>query len=289
MRKNALLLVSALALLGSCRPKPLNIEIVQAPPVLVVSAATTDQHTVLISAAYSINSLLSLEDTVNGADLPAGTLLENATVTLAAPGRQPDTLQHIGNGLYGNRNLELQPGATYNLDIYRQDKGLVATATTTYFPAPDVDTIQVHVNRAAKDTTVTLTVKLGSVTRGDYYFVSYHSSVRARKGGTSPDAMPATLASFSPKQLTLLSGEEMQNGILTKTIPLTCKGNDTLLVHTAKIDKAYYDYLTMYKRSGSLINQLTGEPINLPSNVVKGLGFFALSVPVRSVFYLEHY
>ena len=255
--------------------------------MLVVSAATTDEHTALVSAAYSINSLLSLEDTVNGANLPADMLLGNATLTLAGPNGKPDTLQYLADGLYGNRSLNLRPGATYNLDIYQPGKGLVATASTTYFPAPDIDTMLIKVDRTAQDTTITLTVKLGSVAKSDYYFVSYHSSVKGRKGGTSPDAMPATLASFSPKQLTLLSGEEMQQGSLVKTIPLTCRSNDTLLVHAAKIDKAYYDYLTMYKRSGALINQLTGEPINLPSNVVKGLGYFALSVPVRSVFYLQ--
>ena len=288
MRKSSLLpLLATLALFNSCRPKPLQIDIVQSPPVLVVSSATTDQHTVLVSAAYSINSLLSLNDTVNGADLPAGMLMENAVVTLAASGRQPDTLQHITKGLYANRSLELQAGTVYNLDIYRPDKGLIVTAAATYFPAPDIDTMQVKVNRNTSDTTVLLTVKLGSVTRGDYYFISYHSSVRERKGGTSPDAMPATLASFSPRQLTLLSGEEMQQGRIIRDIPLTCKGNDTLLVHAAKIDKAYYDYLAAYKKSGALINQLTGEPINLPSNIVKGLGFFTLSVPVRTVFYLK--
>jgi hypothetical protein len=282
-------LLAALAIFNSCRPRPLQIDIVQSPPVLVVSSATADQHTVLVSAAYSINSLLSLDDTVNGADLPPGVLLENAVVTLASPGRLPDTLRHLAKGLYGNRDLELQAGTSYHLDIYRPDKGLVATAAATYFPAPEVDTIQVQVTRTAGDTTVSLTVRLGSVAIDDYYFVSYHSSVRERKGSATPGAMPATLASFSPRQLTLLSGEEMRNGCITRTIPLTCKGDDTLLVHTAKIDKAYYHYLTAYKRSGALISQLTGEPVNLPTNVIKGLGFFTLSVPARSVFYLKDY
>lgn len=279
-----------LILLFSCQPKPLEIEVKQSEPQLTVSSAAPDEHTVVVSAGYSINSMVSLGDTVNGGvDLPDNMLLEDGIVTLAAEGRTPDTLYPIASGLYANRNMQLEKGASYTLTVYDHNKGLAGVATTPYFPLPAIDSLSPEVTRKHGDTLVTLHLKLSGAGADDFYFVSYNTAAAERVLQRSPYALAATLAAFSPKQLTLLSAADIKNGCIRRAIPLGCKGTDTLLVHTGKIDKAYFDYLTAYKKSGSLINQLTGEPINLPTNIATGLGFFSLSTPVRSTFYLKHY
>lgn len=279
-----------LVLLFSCQPKPLEIEVKQSAPQLTLSSATPDEHTVLVSAGYSINSMVSLGDTVNGGKgLPDDMLLEEGVVTLAAEGRTPDTLYPVASGLYANRNLQLEKNASYTLTVYDRRKGVSGMASTPYFPLPAIDSLVPEVTRRKGDTGVILHIKLPEAGADDFYFVSYNTAAAERELHRSPYALAATLAAFSPKQLTLLSTADVKNGCIRRVIPLSCKGTDTLLVHTGKIDKAYFDYLTAYKKSGSLINQLTGEPINLPSNVVSGLGFFSLSTPVRSTFYLKNY
>jgi hypothetical protein len=50
-------------------------------------------------------------------------------------------------------------------------------------------------------------------------------------------------------------------------------------VALSNIPKGYYEYLAAYKRSGNLLSQLTGEPVNLPTNVQGGYGYFALTKP----------
>lgn len=276
--------------LYSCRPKPLDIEIEQTPPMLTLSSAAPDNHTVLVSAGYSITSLLNLNDTVNGSvKIPKEMLLHDAVLTITEAGGERDTLFAISDGLYGSRNLLLEHGATYTIDVYEKNKGHIATATTTYQALPEVTYSDPRLKRIKGDTTVTIDVDIKNAREGEYYFISYNTTALARKQLAQKTMDVSTLASFTPKQLTLINGTTHQNGNLEKKITMQVNSNDTLLIQTGRIDRAYFDYLTVYKKSGSLINQLTGEPINMPTNIIKGFGFFSLYAPVRKIFYLANY
>jgi hypothetical protein len=290
-KRNLLLALSLSSVLYSCQPKPLDIEVKQGPSMLTVSSAAVDNQTVVVSATYSINSLLGLEDSLKGKKkLPADMLLKDAVITLTGNNDQVDTLQYITPGLYGNRTLKLEPGANYTLNIHQAGKGLIGTAKTTYFPAPSVKLLRPEVRRSNEDTTVLLNLQLTDVAHEDYFFVSYYSSSNVQQHGPiNYDNLEESIASYNPRRLVLLSGADMRGGEIIKTFTIDGKPTDDLLVHIGKIDKAYYDYLVAYKKAGAYINQLTGEPINLPTNVVKGLGFFSLSTPVRSVFHLNNY
>jgi hypothetical protein len=161
-------------------------------------------------------------------------------------------------------------------------------ATTSYFPKPGVEVLQPEVARNQRDTTVSLKIKLNNISAGDYYFVSYYASSNVRhQAPVTYENFEESLAAYSPRKIFLLSEADMTEGKIDKTVPIESKGTDDLLVHVAKIDRAYYNYLIAYKKAGSYINQLTGEPINLPTNVIKGLGFFSLSAPVRALFHLK--
>ena len=76
-------------------------------------------------------------------------------------------------------------------------------------------------------------------------------------------------------------------GELTQQYTLKLSPRDTLIVQVARIDEGYFKYLQTYKRTGYLINQLTGEPINLPTNIQTGYGYFAIYKPHRYVFALQ--
>ena len=285
-RDRIIILATLTTCLYSCQPKPLEIEVTQSPATLTVSAAAPDNHTVLVSACYSFNSLLSLTDTATGGTaIPENILLKDAVITLT--GNHTDTLTKVVSGVYGKSDLTLENGRRYTLNIYDLAEGKTTTATTTYHLPPEVASITPVVRRKYADTTIDLNIQFSSVASEHFYFISYHSSVSARAVSNSPQAVAASLASFSAKQLTLFTAAQLNETGLRCSIPMTCKASDTLLVHIGEIDRDYYDYLTAYKKSGSFINQLSGEPINLPTNVLKGLGFFALSQPARYVFRLK--
>jgi hypothetical protein len=285
------LLLSAATLLYSCEPKPLSINMKQGAPLLTVTSATAEGGNLLVSASYSASTLQSLIDSSSGnIVIPKDLLLENGILTLSTAGKDSDTLSALSPGVYGRMGLKLTEGASYTLNVYSPEKGLVGMATTTYYSQPQVEVLQPELKRTGIDTSVYLNIGLGNTAPDDHYFISYStsSSLRRRSSFNREDIF-ASLASFTTRQLVLLNGADIRDGKITKSVQLQAKPNDTLLVHVGKIDGAYYSYLSAYKKAGAFVNQFTGEPITLPSNVVKGVGYFSMSVPVRKIYYLKEH
>jgi hypothetical protein len=99
----------------------------------------------------------------------------------------------------------------------------------------------------------------------------------------------SSLQVFEPKRLELLTDADAKGDIIDKSFELLVSPSDTVVVTVGKIENHYFKYLDAYKRTGYLINQLTGEPINLPTNISGGFGYFSLFVPQRKVFNLKEY
>lgn len=282
-------ILPALLIFASCEPKPLDIDVKQQPAAPAVSSAMTGDHSVVIAATYSFNSLIGLDDTLlDDHKIPEELMIKDAVVTLAKDGGSADTLVPVSEGIFRNNLSTPENGASYTLNIYDRQSKLLATARSTYFRQPNVLKLEPVKIISQGDTAVRLHIKLGDVSPGDYYMVSY--STRGNRGkNPGNQGFFSSLAAYNPKQLVLLGEGEIVNDGIDQTVTIAAKANDTLLVHCCRIDKAYYNYLNTYKKAGSFINQFTGEPVNLPTNVTGGIGYFAMSVPVRAIFQLRDY
>jgi hypothetical protein len=281
-----------LLMLGSCKPKPIDIDVAQKPADMVIASSAFDEHAVFVSAGYSISSLANLNDTTSGKKpLPVSKdmLVDSGLVTIAGPGQEPETLSRRAPGLYSSTRLDLRKGASYTLVVKDYKTGKVAPAVTTYFPKPALDTLLPEIVRGGTTPTVKLRLSINDVGPKEYYMVCYTTSENVREATSSVSASVSALTSFVPKRVELFTSADAVNGRLSKGIVLNVSASDTLLVHCGRIDEAYYNYLAAYKRSGYLINQITGEPINLPTNINPGLGFFSLYAPKRELFLLKNY
>jgi hypothetical protein len=65
--------------------------------------------------------------------------------------------------------------------------------------------------------------------------------------------------------------------------------SDTIGVSVSNISQGYYEFLDLYGRAGSPLTQITGEPIDYPTNVTNGYGYFTTHVPDLHVFDLNEY
>ena len=85
------------------------------------------------------------------------------------------------------------------------------------------------------------------------------------------------------------SDQLFPNAVITDTIPYTnFQLGDTIAVALSHISKGYYEYLTTRQRSAtSLFANLLAEPVNYPTNVDRGYGFFNLHLPSVQLFILE--
>ena len=142
-----------------------------------------------------------------------------------------------------------------------------------------VEAVDVVVEKKKKgaDTLVQLKLSLRNVNKGDHYYVTYNTQQKYKK--SSQAGAMSSLYTFEAKKVILYTGDEAKNGTLDKYIKLNVSATDTIRVEVAKIDRGYYKYLDAYIRTGYLVNQVTGEPINLPTNFVNGYGYFTLCRP----------
>ncbi|RYD56212.1 MAG: DUF4249 family protein [Sphingobacteriales bacterium] len=274
----------------SCRPKPLDIEVAQKPGKLTISSVAFSEKSVFIAAGYSVESGFNLADTTekNRQTLP-GRVVDSGLVTITKLGCLPDTLKMYNPGIYGNNNLQLTPYAQYILTVMDYKKGTAVSATTTYLPAPSIQALKPEVIKTGSQPVVKLHIKLGDIKPGEHFFIGYSTKTNVISAITPLVAGLGAMQSFEARQLEMVDGSKAKDGMLEHSFTLDVKPTDTLTVQVAKIDDKYYKYLDAYKRTGYLLNQISGEPINLPTNVSAGLGYFALYAPQRTRFYLNEF
>ncbi|OSZ79172.1 hypothetical protein CAP35_13230 [Chitinophagaceae bacterium IBVUCB1] len=291
INKIIFLLLTSASLFSCRKPKPLDIAIPQRKDEIVLSSMLTDGNTLLVAAGYSVEAISNINEETANTTVPKNMLIDSGLVTLTpAGGGEAITLTKVSAGMYGSRNMALQPGQRYTLRVTDLRKGLQATATTTLMPQPSACMVApAYQSTTAGDTLYKLQIDIPDTYRGAQYFVSYTTSRQLRQNvklfSQTASQNLSALTNFEPKQIELLQSDN--DGQLSRSISVRVSPRDTLIVQVARIDDGYYKYLQAYKRTGYLINQLTGEPINLPTNIEKGHGYFSLAKPYRFVFDMQ--
>ncbi len=285
--------VSAISMLvEGCVPQPIDINVEPAESKLVVASQAFPSQTVLVALTKSFSPLapLSNNDSISQADVDK-IIVSNAFVTLTYNSRI-DTLQMITPGVYISFNTLLSDYTTYSL--YAKDaSGAEITAVTSLLPQVKFDTVYPYITRSPEDTVVSVHYELTDNTSQENFYVVNFILKQPSKGGSLD--LGSYFSSGSNKILSsfdLLTDDSFTSGKLTKDIAISSDivtYKDTIAVEVAHISKDYYEFLTVYRRSGNPINQLTGEPINYPSNVRNGYGYFNMHYPDGKIFFLTAY
>jgi len=287
-----MLAVTSALLLASCRPRPLDISVPQQERALVISSTCADGKRVFVGATWSLSALQQLMDTTAlnvQPEIPKELLVDSALVTITSEAGVKDTLSLARPGLFVTNRLSLNAGASYRLEVHDYRSSSKAIATTVFLPAPLLSDMQPRHEINDGDTQTVLSLALDEVQPGTYFAVSYATPESIRKRQRPLPRKLEALHLFQPKQLALFRADISTKGRMTKDITLQVKATDTVMVQVVQVSAEYFQYLSTYKRAGSLINQLTGEPINLPSNSSSGLGFFTLYQPLVAVYDLKTY
>jgi len=294
MNTGKLILASLIAatLFFSCRPKPININVKPAVVKLVVSSSVIPNRIMLVSLTRSFSSLeIKLNQDTVSSNLAGTVLVKNAFVTVSYLGRK-DTLIKIADGLYGSVNTLLANNAVYELCAKDNDTGLEVTASTYMLPYHRFDSIRPYKLITAKDTACILYYQLrDDPSLENYYVVNYVRKLnKSSNSALSIDRVFANGSASFENYFDLLNDDSFTNGLYSVRTKLeNVRPNDSISVSVANISKGYYDFLNAFKRSGSLISNLTGEPINYPSNVNMGYGYFNAYYPQILFFDLNNY
>jgi hypothetical protein len=279
------------ATLYSCEPKPIDIDVKPAEARLVVSSQIVPQKNMIIALTKSFSPLDPISNTEALTQNQFNRfLVYNAFVTISYA-NIIDTLRMLTPGIYESSNVLLMNNGTYTLYARDPASGQKIMAVANLLPKVKFDTVYPIVSKLPTDSSVSVQYKLSdNMNEENYYVVNY--ILKQASTGANLD-ISSYFNSGSNKILSefdLLSDVSFTNGSFSKETKLKkVKTTDTIAVEVANISKGYYEFLTAYKRSGDLINQLSGEPINYPSNVINGYGFFNAHYPDSRIFFLKEY
>lgn len=294
MKKNiAALLVAFVVINNGCTPEPISISIKELAPQLSISSISPNAHTLIASVSYSTNSLSNINGSDSGQStptLPPGLLVDNAQVTVS-DGNNNYVLDQQLPGIYSNTSMNLRNGVSYTLRVKDPANNNTIVATTTYRTAIPPINIMPVVTRNPNDTTIQLKMSITNDTPGTDYYLMAYDHINPSSVPSSPNSAKFPVIGINAvKKIEVFSGADAVNNIITKSFIISgIRPTDTLFVHYAKIDKGYYDYLAAYKRTGSLISQITSEPITLPTNIMIGLGYFSVYDAQRTFYKLVDY
>jgi hypothetical protein len=274
------LILLILVLLSSCIPDPLEVQGIPAvKSQIVVSSQIIPDRSLAVLLTRTLGAL----DASGGTD--PGVLLEqiavnDAIVTVSGP-ESTDTLTFLGSGLYGGVVIPFQPGRTYTLNVRSETLGEVKAATVAkpQISFQDIST-DLYYN-GYNDTLAQITYALKDPDLANWYMINVQEVER--------DDVIDNL--INPWAYTRLLSDDAFNGARYeeqfRVFPNRYRPGDTVAISLANISEEYYRFMKLRIDNRFSLVEFLGEPINYPSNVEGGKGFFNLYVPDVRFFILE--
>jgi len=173
-------------------------------------------------------------------------------------------------------------GETYELKVNSESLGEVS-AVTTVKPLVSFDDIKAElVFNGFDDTLAQITYQLSDPVGQNWYMLNVQQIER--------DEVLDDL--LNPRAFTRLMDDQNFNGRVHKetfrVFPRDFIPGDTIAVLLSNISKDYYDFIDLRLDNRFSFVEYLGEPVNYPSNVKGGKGFFNLYIPDVKLFVLEY-
>ena len=264
--------ILAMQALGACFPDPLEVTSVpRAPARLVVSSQIIPDRSLLVLLTKSFGALDASDDS-DPETLIEQIAVNDALVTIEGPSGI-DTLEFLGNGAYGGITIPFQEGETYSLHVSSAEFGDVS-ATTEVKRRIDFSHVEAELfYNGYNDTLAQITYTFPDPPEKNYYMINVQEIERE-------DAIENLL---NPRAFTVLVADDEFNGKSYgerfRVFPRDYEPGDSIAVSLANISAEYYEFMKLRMDNRFSLVEFVSEPVNYPSNVVGGKGYFNLYVP----------
>jgi hypothetical protein len=272
-------IVTAIAL-QSCTPEPLDIELDTVEPKLVVSSQVIPNQVMIVTLSKSFSALAFSEEEEGDSvptDLLNQILVSNATVTITYLGIT-DTLYGIPTvpGLYVSLQTPQFDHVEYTLEAFDPATGMSISSTASMLPFVGFDTVSTSSGTTSNLDWVDVHYEFTDPPNEDnWYMVNYY----LQTNDSLQVGSPFTSGNEIPTVTQLLSDQFFENSVYSDTYRLYDLDSDTILVSVSNISKEYFDFLTLRERSTNFFTDLSKEPLNYPTNIDGGYGFFTTHHP----------
>lgn len=266
---------------SSCRPKPLKIEVESAPPKLVVFSHVVPEKSMIVSLTRSFSALDGFDEN----DITS-VLVSGAVVQIKFDNQLFDFIE-VNPGIYVSYNEAYEVNQEYELIITYN--GETVTAKTTMLPAVPFTNCLPEVVKNPGDTNVFVNVAFDDVNGNDqWYMVNIYAK---GDGSNSLDGINYFQNGKNVPVITKILSDKEFGGAFAQRFELKNVGPaDSIVVTLSSINQKYYDYLKFRgDGGGSIFTQLNLEPIDYPTNIVNGYGFFNAHHPSLALFDLSQF
>jgi hypothetical protein len=268
----AVIFAAVALMLLSCLPDPLEVMSVPRHPIqIVVSSQIVPDQSLLVLLTKTFGALDASDDS------DVETLLDliavnDAVVAIEGPSGT-DTLEFLGNGTYGGIFIPFQDGDAYTMHVDSKELGEVEATTvvkrTVEFTNVDAELFY----NGFGDTLAQVTYSLADSLERNFYMINVQEVERE-------DLLENLL---NPRAFTVLFPDDEFNGQSVgdrfRVFPRDYHPGDTIAVSLANISEEYYNFIRLRIDNRFSFVEFVSEPVNYPSNVEGGKGYFNLYVP----------
>jgi hypothetical protein len=264
----------------ACLPDPLEVDgIPTVKPQIVVSSQIIPNESLVILLTKSFGALDASDDSDPQALLDQ-IAVTDAVVTISYQ-NEIDTLLPLGNGFYGGIQIPFVPDVDYTLDVDSESLGKV-TSTTQVKPQVSFTGLEAELYYDNfDDTLAVVTYSLTDPPEKNWYMLNV---LEVEQEDLRENIL-------NPRDFIVLKDDaEFGEKDFTETftvVPRDFSDGDTIAVYLSNISKEYYDFIQLRLDNRFSLVEFISEPLNYPSNVTGGKGYFNLYVPDIRLLVLE--
>ena len=273
-----MMISSPMVLVVSCLPEPIPLTgLEQVQPQIVVWTQIVPDEGLVVFLTKTFSALDFNEDS-DLEEVLAAIAVTDATVVLTGP-EQVDTLFALGVGAYGGVPIPFRKGDDYHLEVTSATLGKV-TAQTRVLPQVSFDSIHVDLYfNGYGDSLAQVTHRFTDPVGKNWYMLNV-LRVRDLQHNLINQSIYTHL-------LTDTAFEGRIFGETFRAYPRDYVYGDTVEVVLSNISEEYYKFQDMRGDQRYNFIEYLSEPVNYPSNVAGGKGFFNLYIPDIRFFVLE--
>ncbi len=283
LRSQIILIVLLGIFFTSCSIESLPINVEPAEEKIAVASLIGPEETFFITLSRSF-SALSAED-VNDLteDAVERLLLDQALVLLEYDGIT-DTLEKVFdiNGLYGTQLQSFDDFQLMSLTVFDSSTSETVTSQSMLLPQIELDSVTVTRDSTRFEDVAVLTFNVIDRPEENFFVVQAYQltdsdTTTSDSTGSSPFFDNDTFLIY--EGLFTDRGVDEDGVIRREELINFTSETDSALVIVTNISEGYYRFLEARNRSGGLVSSLANEPVNHPTNIQNGVGYFSAHRP----------
>ncbi len=266
-------LIAALSSFG-CQTEEIFIEAEPATSKLVIASQIIPGDFMFVAVTHSFSALVGNEDSIS-TDFLGQILVEDAEVSLTFNG-QTVSLEPIEDiaGVYISAVQLDSTVKEIQLEVFDPKTADRVSAVTNILPRITPDSVRLTEEVISGDTIQTLYFSFIDPPEDNWYVVNAFDP-----GGFVDDISSNPFSLFQNNigiaYDRLLTDQTFDKARFERSVKLESRiQSDTIALFFSNISEGYFRFLDARQRTGGIISSATSEPINHPTNVQGGLGYF---------------